>query len=195
MRAVLVALALLLAPAAVLPHGTEAPAPLARIGPAPDFTLTGLDGRRVASADLRGRVLAIDFLYTSCPDVCPLVTAKLAEVQDALGARFGRDVVFLSVTVDPGRDTPARLAAYAGDLGVNPAGWHFLTGSVAEVERVARAFGVLVARAPSGGVSHAPALSVIDRAGHLRVQYLGERFDPDELLHDLEGLVAEKETP
>ena len=83
------------------------------IGPAPPFTLTSQDGKPVALADLRGKVVAVTFIYTGCPDFCPLLTQKMVDVQDALGADFGAKIAFVSITLDPEHDTPEVLKDYA----------------------------------------------------------------------------------
>src|SRR5437867_10049200 len=88
------------------------PETLPTIGPAPAFTLLAQDERRLSLADLRGKVVVLTFIYTTCADTCPLLTAKLAGLQGRLGADFGARVVFASVTIDPERDTPAVLKAY-----------------------------------------------------------------------------------
>jgi len=72
------------------------------IGPAPPFTLTSQDTKPVEFADLRGKVVALAFIYTGCPDICPLLTQKMIEVQDTLGANFGAKVAFVSITLRPG---------------------------------------------------------------------------------------------
>ena len=74
---------------------------LPTIGPAPDFSLTSQDGATVSLDDYRGKVVAVTFIFTSCVDTCPLLTAKMAQVQDALGDGFGRKIAFVSITVDP----------------------------------------------------------------------------------------------
>ena len=89
-------------------HATPA-AHLPIIGPAPAFTLDSSRGSRVALADLRGKVLAVTFIFTTCTDSCPILTAKLAEVGRALGADFGPRIAFVAISVDPLNDTPARL--------------------------------------------------------------------------------------
>src|SRR5206468_8269944 len=106
---------------------------LPKIGPAPDFTLTTQDGARMSLRDLRGKVVAVTFIYASCTDTCPLLTAKMAALQAKLGPEFGSRVFFASVTVDPERDTPVVLRRYAQAHGANPGGWAFLTGSPAEI--------------------------------------------------------------
>ena len=164
---------------------------LSKIGPAPAFTLTTQDNARLSLRDLRGKVVAVTFIYASCADTCPLLTAKLAGLQEKLGADFGPKVFFASVTVDPERDTPAALKQYARAHGANPAGWAFLTGTPAEIREVERRYGVWAKKSPRGDVDHTFLTSLIDRDGVLRVQYLGVRFDPVELLADLRSLLQE----
>src|SRR4029077_13039248 len=127
---------------------------LPRIGPAPEFSLTDQDGQRVALKELRGQVLAVTFIFASCTDTCPLLTAKMAAVQDRLGAAFGPDVRFLSITVDPERDTPPGLPPYAEPSPRTPAGWSFLTGTPAEIRRIAGGYGVIYKKTPRGDVDH-----------------------------------------
>ena len=178
-------------PADTLGHEAGKAERLPRIGPAPEFTLTDQDGRRVALKELRGKVLAVTFIFASCADTCPLLTAKMAAVQDRLGTAFGPDVRFVSITVDPERDTPEVLNRYAQAHRANPAGWTFLTGTPAEIRQVAGRYGVIYKKTPGGDVDHTFLTSLVDRGGTLRVQYMGVRFDPDELLRDLQGLSQE----
>ena len=79
------------------------------VGPAPDFALVAATGQRIALADLHGKVLAVTFIFTTCSDTCPLLTAKLAEVQRRLGADFGKPAGSGTSPVDPLHDPPARL--------------------------------------------------------------------------------------
>jgi protein SCO1/2 len=176
----------------VFSHTAEEGASLPKRGTAPEFTLTTQEGTRLSLKDLRGKVVAVTFIYASCADTCPLLTAKLAGLQARLGAEFGSQVFFVAVTVDPEQDTPEVLKRYAQAHGANLAGWAFLTGTPAEVLQTARQYGVYVKKAPRGDVDHTFLTSLIDRSGLLRVQYLGVRFDPDELLHDLQSLVREE---
>ena len=161
------------------------------IGPAPPFALTAQDGRRVSLGELRGKVVVVTFIYASCADTCPLLTAKMAGLQTRLGADFGPRVMFVSISVDPERDTPEVLGRYADAHRANAAGWAFLTGSAAEIKDVARRYGVFYKKQPRGDVDHTFLTSLIDRQGTLRVQYLGIRYDADEMLRDLRSLVSE----
>jgi len=164
---------------------------LSKIGPAPEFMLMTQDGARLALRDLRGKVVAVTFIYTGCADTCPLLTAKMAALQARLGADFGPRVFFASITVDPERDTPDVLRYYGRTHGANPIGWAFLTGAPAEIQDVERRYGVYAKKGSRGAVDHTFLTSLIDRDGILRVQYLGVRFDPDEMFSDLRALLAE----
>ena len=172
-------------------HGTKASGRLPVIGPAPDFVLTNQDGERVSLADSSGTVRAVTFIYATCKDTCPLLTAKMALMQRKLGADFGKRVRFVSITVEPEVDTPAVLKAYAGKFDADPAGWSFLTGKSEEIQDVVRKYGAFAKRVKPGDVDHLFLTSLVDRKGVLRVQYLGYRFDADEMLSDLRALLRE----
>ena len=192
-RALILALAVLAWPTLGLAHDAPHDQRLPTIGPAPDFALTSQDGARVSLADFRGKVVAVTFIFTSCPDTCPLLTAKMAQVQDELGSNFGTKIAFVSITVDPERDTPEVLKQYAQNFGANLAGWTFLTGDPAALREVERSYGLFAAKALDGNLDHTFLTSVVDRQGTLRVQYLGVRFDPQEFRRDLLGLLDEPE--
>jgi protein SCO1 len=153
MRAVLVlALALLTGPTLVQAHEAthEAEQRLPMIGAAPVFAQTSQDGAEVTLAALRGKVVAVTFIYASCPDVCPLLTDKMARVQDELGADFGTKVAFVSITTGPERDTPGVLKEYAAAFNAELAGWSFLTGEPVMVLEVAHRYGVAVVKGADG---------------------------------------------
>jgi protein SCO1 len=171
--------------------GAAAGESLPKIGRAPEFMLTNQDGKRLALRELRGKVLAITFIFASCTDTCPLLTAKMTGIQDRLGPAFGPQAFFLSITVDPERDTPAVLKRYAEAYRANPAGWVFLTGSAAEIREVAKSYGIYYKKTHRGDVDHTFLTSLVDQSGILRVQYIGVRFNPDEMLRDLQGLLQE----
>ena len=193
LAALVMILALLSSPPLVQAHevAEEEEQRLPTIGAAPDFSLTSQDGTEVTLADLRGKVVAVAFIYTWCPDVCPMLTDKMARVQDQLGQDFGSKVAFVSITVDPERDTPEVLKEYAEAFDADRAGWSFLTGKPAAVREVARRYGVAVVPAADGGIDHTLLTTLIDRQGVMRVQYLGYRFDEEEFRHDLLDLLNE----
>jgi protein SCO1/2 len=112
----------------------------------PDTVLADQDGKalRFRTDAVAGRLVAINFIYTTCTTVCPLQSALFKSVQKQLGDRAGRDVVLVSVTVDPLRDTPLALRQFASRYGAGP-GWKFLTGSTQAVEQTLKAFEVSMA--------------------------------------------------
>jgi len=182
-------LAVLALPAA---HAADGDKRLPVIGTAPPFALTSQDGKTVALADLRGKVVALAFIYTGCPDICPMLTQKMVDVQDALGAEFGAKVAFVSISLDPEGDTPEVLKDYAQFWGAKPEGWTFLTGSPEAVRDVTRRYGVFLLKKEDGSVDHSQLTSLVDAHGQMRVQYLGARFDPEEFRHDLMSLVDQE---
>lgn len=135
---------------------------------APDFTLTdGLSGRTVTLSSLRGNAVALAFLYTRCPDVCPTTAARFRAAQRALGPDAAR-VRFVAVSVDPAGDTPDAVRAFsaAHDLTAN---WHYLIGGRAQLAAVWSAYGVGAFAAPTGGgVDHNDAIYLIDPQGRER---------------------------
>ena len=175
-------------------HAREGEA-LPRIGPAPEFTLTTQEGTQLSLQELRGKVVAVTFMYTSCGDTCPLLTARMVQLQSRLGADFGARVFFVAITVDPEQDTPEVLKRYAQTHGADLTGWAFLTGAPAEIRQVARQYGIYSKKTRLGQVDHTFLTSLIDHRGILRVQYLGVRFDPEEMLRDLQSLVQEEARP
>jgi protein SCO1/2 len=199
MRAALcLAFLLLVLPASMMlvqPEGTSGTSPsepLPKIAPAPEFTLTSQDGAQISLAKLRGRVVAVTFIFTRCSDTCPVLTPMMSLVRDQLGSDFGRDVVFASITVDPEHDTADMLKLYAQMYDADVAGWSFLTGPPQVIAALTRRYGVFVAKDANGSVDHSFLTSIVDRHGILRVQYVGVRFDPDELRRDLVSLMKER---
>ena len=172
-------------------HKPKAEARLSKIGPAPDFTLINQEGKQVSLKDRRGDVVAVTFIYASCVDTCPLLTAKLVGIQRKLEAKAAPKVFFTAITVDPDRDTPEVLRRYGQAHGADNAQWAFLTGTAQQIDDVTRRYGIYRKRQPNGDVDHTFLTSLIDRSGTLRVQYLGWRFDPNEFLGDLRSLLRE----
>jgi len=109
----------------------------------PDVPLMSHEGKKVRffSDLIKGKVVAINFIYTNCPDMCALETARMREVQRILGDRVGRDVFIYSITIDPERDTPEVLKRYAEKFQVGP-GWLFLTGKEADTTLLRRKLGM-----------------------------------------------------
>jgi protein SCO1/2 len=166
--------------------------PLPKIAPAPGFALTSQDGAQISLADLRGKVVALTFIFTRCSATCPVLTPMMSLVQDRLGRHFGNEIAFASITVDPENDTPETLKLYAQMYGADVAGWSFLTGPPPMISELVRRYGVFASRNASGDIEHTFLTSIVDRNGILRVQYLGVRFDPEEFRRDLLSLLRER---
>ena len=175
---------------------------------APSFALTDQLGRPVRSEDYSGKVVVANFVYTNCPDVCPLLSAQMRELQDRLrGERLlGSRVQLLSFTVDPERDTPAVLRAYAERHKADPSAWRFLTGPKdAVLPLVVRGFymGVdvlpLPTTAPGGQgqagrdgyeVMHSGRFVLIDRQWRVRAVPDATDWDVDATLRDIRQLLG-----
>ena len=157
--------------------------------PAPDFVLTSQSAAQVRLSQFRGKLVLLNFIYTTCVDVCPLITANLGRVQRDLMARgwWGTDVVFVSVTTDPARDTPSALRTYARRYQADLRAWYFLTGSPRTLDAVYKAYGIPVRPAPKGLQEHAAPTFVIDRRGVVLGAY-GYDLKPADVLLDLAQL-------
>ncbi|MCU1382495.1 MAG: hypothetical protein JWL71_1192 [Acidobacteria bacterium] len=130
----------------------------------PNVALTTQDGDRVHFYDLiKGRIVAIDLIYTTCEYNCPLETARLAQVQRLLGDRVGRDIFFYSITIDPEHDTPAVLKAYAEQYHAGP-GWLFLNATLDDVDLLSKKLGLYSEPNPENKDGHMPTLLIGNEA-------------------------------
>jgi protein SCO1/2 len=155
--------------------------------PAVDFTLLDQDGRRVSLSAQRGRVVLLTFIYTHCPDVCPLITAHLNEALQRLGPQRS-SVRVLAVTVDPARDTESEIRAYVRQHGLLPQ-FRFLRGSVPALRQVWQNYNVLAMARNSEVVDHSAPTLLIDQRGRPRVYY-ESRFPAAAVVHDVRLLLA-----
>ncbi|MFZ5817763.1 MAG: SCO family protein [Bacillota bacterium] len=168
----------------------------------PDFRLVDQQGRPVAAADVGGKVLLVGFIYTSCDDICPVVTAQMKQLQEDLAAAgLLGEVQLLSISVDPEQDTPARLEAYARQFQADTATWRFLTGEPEHVRRVVvEGFLLGVQKLPAahsghGGtarpdyrVEHSGRIALVDREGQIRAYYDGTAPDLIRIAEEARGL-------
>jgi protein SCO1/2 len=127
----------------------------------PNVVLTDQNGKKVKFYDdlLKGKMVVINFIYTFCPDSCPLETAKLAQVQKLLGDRVGKDIFFYSISIDPKRDTPQELKDYAAKFHVKP-GWAFLTGDIKDVNLIRSKLGQTVRPFENQLTGHSTSLTI-----------------------------------
>ncbi len=160
--------------------------------PVPNFKLIDQNGKPFHIAGTRGNVVLATFIFTTCPDVCPLLSAKLAAIQRALDEKKTKDYWLLSITTDPERDGAASLKEYAGRFKADLNHWSFLTGSRAELANVWKAFGVNVTKTESGQIFHSALTTLIDRQGLRRVDYYGDKWLDPEVLKDFTWLGARK---
>jgi protein SCO1/2 len=167
---------------ALLKSLSAAPTPLPVGGMVPDFTLTDQARRQVRLSQFRGKVVALNFIYTSCalPQFCYRVANHFGVVQRRFRREAGREVVFLTVTFDPLRDTPEKLAEYAAQWNADPDVWHFLTGEAAAVRRVCNVFGVDFFP-DEGLMNHSIRTAVIDRQGTLVANIEGNQYSAAQL--------------
>jgi len=195
-RVVLWLLGLILLPQNLGAHVSGAP----RVHPgpavlnvkAPDFILLNQDGTRFESAKLRGKVVVIDFIYTTCTDVCPLFTANFAQLQRTLNKEHAGDVFFISITTDPEVDSPKVLKAYAQRYGADFTNWAFLTGTEKQLKAVWKGLDIRVIRKGRGLVQHTSLTTILDRQGLRRFNHFGEKWQTKDVLSDISALLEKK---
>jgi protein SCO1/2 len=173
--------------------GTRSPRTLAIGEAAPDFRLTDQKHRPVKLSDFRGKVVAINFVYTRCalPNLCLRIANNFGAIRKRFESQLGRDLVLLTVTFDPARDTPDVLAQYAARWNADPATWHFLTGPVADVQRVCHLFGV-DAFPDEGLMSHSLHTAILDREGRLAANLEGNQFTVEQLADLIKAVLGRR---
>jgi protein SCO1/2 len=171
------------------------------LGQLPPFALVDQDGKPFGPPEARGKVWVADFIFTSCSDACPRLTARMRSLQNGLdpAERIG----LLSVTVDPERDTPEKLAEYARISGAHGALWKFVTGPQREVERtVVNGFHIAMGRvhaeatddslrAQAFEILHGDRLVLVDAKGHLRGYYVADDEGLRRILRDARSLAGQ----
>lgn len=155
--------------------------------PAPDFRLTDQFGRQVTLSQFRGEPVVLTFMYTRCPDVCPLTAEKLHQVQVLLGHDAAR-VVMLAVSIDP-RDTRTAALKFSQTHKLT-SGWHYLVGTHDQLSAIWNAYSVYTQDAMEGKITHTDALYLIDKQGRERV-FFADDFTNAQLTSDLKVLLAE----
>ena len=170
--------------------GCSGKPPLPSFGVVPDFTLTDQTGAAFQSASKLGKKIWIaDFIFTNCPGPCPRMSSQMHQVQAALDGND--DVRFVSFTVDPARDTPPVLAAYAQHFEADPGKWYFLTGAEADLNRMSR--GVFMLGNVDGSLQHSTRFALIDGSGRIRGYYLTSEADAiPTLIADTKRLLKEQ---
>jgi protein SCO1/2 len=163
----------------------------------PKFSFINQDSAETSHRNYAGKVFVADFFFTHCPSICPMLSSQMVRLQ-ALTTKAGLhdEVMFLSHTVDPLRDSPDTLKNYAMALGADLSNWNFVTGSAEDIYWQAE-YGYMLTAFPSdsaeGGFFHTDKIALIDRQMHIRGMYDGTSTkDVDKLFEDIKLLVKEK---
>ena len=164
------------------PEFAPTASPVALHAAVPNFTLTTESNEPLSLADLKGKVIVLDFLYTRCPlpTVCPRLAANFARLQRRFQPQLGKQLVLLSITLDPQYDTPAVLAAYGKLWHAQAPGWRFLTGNMDQIQQVAQNFGVLY-WPEDGTLAHSTLTAIIDAQGRLAAVVDGPNYAVSQL--------------
>jgi len=159
--------------------------------PAPPFELVDQDGAPRSLASLRGKTVLLDFVYANCPGPCPILTGTHVRVQKLLPEGLRGKVWFVSVTLDPERDSPEALRAYGKARGADFASWSFLTGPAQAVEEVIARYGVGKMPAPGGEIQHIVVSFLIDSEGRIVKRYFGLEHHADDLVREIAELAEQ----
>jgi protein SCO1/2 len=159
----------------------------------PDFTLTDQAGQLVRLSQFQGKAVLLTFGYSRCPNpnYCFRLSNNLAKVERRFHDRAGRDFVLLTIAIDPEYDQGPMLTRYAATFKADPAAWHFLTGPLPDIHRVAEQFGMNF-WSEEGLVTHTLHTVILDRQGRLAVNLEGNAFTPQQLGDLLQGVMDKK---
>jgi protein SCO1/2 len=167
--------------------------PLASYGKVPKFDLTNQDAQRFGSQTLAGKIWIADFIFTTCPGPCPIISTRMSELQKPLAKS---DIRLVSFTVDPEKDTPEVLRAYADKLRKEPLRWDFLTGPLDEITSLSRdgfKLAIAAGEEPGSGPVHSTRFVLVDRTGTIRGYYDALAADGvTKLLADANHLLREQ---
>lgn len=156
----------------------------------PAAHLVDQHGDAVDFASLKGKWLLVDFIYTRCPGPCELMTNRLALVANRLKTDLGKNVEFVSVTLDPAHDGPKQLLDWARSQGAERTGWLFLTGSLPNVEEVMAPFRVKRRVESDGTIDHVIEVFLVGPDGHERRQYSPYEAAPQAIAKDVMSLAS-----
>lgn len=136
----------------------------------PAFELTNQEKKMIRNEDMLGKVYLVEFFFTNCPTICPVMNQNLKEVEKAINSpEFG----IISITIDPKRDTPETLKEHAEKLGISNPNWHFLTGNREYIYQLSKKFNIYVGEDESTaeGLNHSGKIALIDKNGKIRSRY------------------------
>ena len=162
--------------------------------PIPLFAFTNQDGKIITNDFMTGKIAVVDFFFTNCTSICPMLSSQMARLQHSVKSEnINNQVVFLSHTVDPKNDTPEALKAYANRMGADFSNWNFVTGNEEDIYWQAKE-GYKLTAFPSdtaqGGFFHTDQIALIDQEGKIRGYYDGTSTKAvDQLFTDLHLLL------
>jgi protein SCO1/2 len=161
------------------------------LGTASDFTLESAHGGEVSFHESDGKVRVVEFMYTSCPDVCAPTTMAMAKMQEAIKAKGLSDrVQFISITLDPEVDTPEVLQAYSQRVGAELDNWVFLRGEEAKLQEIVRSYSFYFQKQDNGLVAHTSRFFLVDQDRKIRALYeMGLEADDAQVVKDIERLL------
>ena len=164
-----------------------------------DYSLTNQFGEEVSfPVDYRGKVLIIGYVYTNCPDICPMITYNMRDLQREFPGE--QDFHLISISFDPERDTPEVLRSYAESYNVDQSNWSMLTGETSIVNEVLDKLSIATVKTPTRFtennkavyfIDHTDKVSLIDKKGQVRNHYLGSELDTETVIEDIKTLLTE----
>lgn len=163
-----------------------------------EYELLNQDGVSVNFPKIiEGKVAILGYIFTNCPDICPLTTNNMRLVQEKLNKKNIHGVEFVSITFDPIIDNPSVLTKYAGIRNLNTLNWSFLTGEKEVIDTLMKNLGIMAVVGDSSVIEgetvyfyiHTDRISLVDKSGNIRKNYMGSKVDIDEIINDIETLI------
>lgn len=160
---------------------------------APDFQLTNQDKKLISNQDMSGKVYLVEFFFSNCPTICPVMNTNMRHVEDQINnPNFG----IISISIDPENDTPEVLKNHAKQIGVKSPNWHFLTGDRSYIGTIADKFNIYVGdqKDEAESLNHSGMIALVDKKGNIRCRY-GKNDMPILYYSGLDYEDAEGKTP
>lgn len=136
----------------------------------PDFELTDQNGKKISNKDMLGKVYVVEFFYSTCPTICPIMNKNMKYIQDEINSP---DFGIISISIDPKNDTPEILKAHAKLVGATSPNWHFLTGNRSYIGKIADEFNIYVGdqKDKAESLNHSGMIALVDQEGNIRCRY------------------------
>jgi protein SCO1 len=164
-----------------------------------EYQLVDQDSSSVTfPGDYKGNIMLVGYVYTYCPDICPMITYNMRDIQRELPDADG--LLLVSISFDPERDSPEALKDYADNYRLNQQNWRLLTGSRNQIEPVLETLQIRTVKTPTRFtddnqpmyfIDHTDRVTLIDRDGNVRKHYLGSELNTDEVVGDINGFLKE----